>query len=357
MRRLALALALALAALPAAAQAALPPIHHVWVVVLENKGYDETFGAGSPAPYLSQTLTSQGQLLTDYYGIGHQSLDNYVALVSGQAPNVETQADCQFYTDVVPGVMSPDGQAIGQGCVYPKAVQTIADQLQSAGLSWRGYMQDMGTACRHPAPNSRDTTQTASAAAGGEYAARHNPFVYFHSIVDTSACTANDVDLAQLPSDLAAGTGAPSFSLIVPDLCEDGHDAPCADGRAGGLVSADAFLKTWVPQITSSPAYADNGLLIVTFDEAENTSDASSCCGEQPGYNTINPGALIPGMGGGRTGAVVLSPFVAPGSTNSTPYNHYALLRSVEDLFGLGHLGYAGAAGLRPFGDDVFNAG
>jgi phospholipase C len=356
MRRLGLTLRAAGAALcaaPALSAAALPPIHHVWVVVLENKGYDTTFGPSTQAPYLARTLPAQGQLLTQYYGIGHASLDNYIALVSGQAPNVETQSDCQLYTDVLPGVVGPHGQAIGQGCVYPTAVPTIADQLQGKGLSWRGYLQDMGTACRHPATNSRDTTQSASSAAGGEYAARHNPFVYFHSITDTPSCAADDVDLSHLQGDLDTGTAAPAFSLIVPDLCEDGHDTPCADNRPGGLVSADAFLQTWVPKILASPAYADNGLVIVTFDESD-TSDASACCGEPMGYNTINPGATTIGPGGGRVGAVLLSPFIVPGTVNATPYNHYALLRSVEDLFGLGHLGYAGASGLQAFGTDVF---
>lgn len=354
MKRALLAAAAATLLILAPGASALPAIHHVWVVVLENKGYDESFGPASPATYLSKTLPSQGQLLTNYYGIGHQSLDNYVAMVSGQAPNVETQADCQFYDDLAPGTMSPDGQAIGQGCVYPAAVQTIADQLQAKGLTWRAYLQDMGSACRHPALNSRDSTQSASTAPGGEYAARHNPFVYFHSIVDTPACAANDVDLSSLQADLDAGTAAPSFSLVVPDLCEDGHDAPCADGRPGGLVSADQFLQTWIPKVLASPAYADGGLVVVTFDEAENTGDASACCNEPMGYNTINPGGVIPGAGGGRTGAVLLSPFIAAGTVNATPYNHYGLLRSVEDIFGLGHLGYAGAAGLQAFGSDVF---
>jgi hypothetical protein len=66
--------------------------------------------------------------------------------------------------------------------------------------------------------------------------------------------------------------------------------------------------------------------------------------------------AGIQGPGGGRTGTVAISPWVEPGSTNDSPYNHYSLLRSLEDLFGLAHLGYAGQGGLRPFGSDVYNA-
>src|ERR1700736_3135388 len=90
-----------LIAVPVVAQR--PPIRHVFTIVLENKGYAETFGPNSPAPYLSKQLTAQGELLTNYYAIGHNSLDNYIALVSGQAPNIITQSDCQIYQDFVPG--------------------------------------------------------------------------------------------------------------------------------------------------------------------------------------------------------------------------------------------------------------
>src|SRR5256714_14378063 len=104
MRRMLLVLSTATALLAAAPPAgAAPPIKHVFTIVLENKGFDETFGPGSPAPYLSQTLPSQGELLTQYYGIGHASLDNYIAMVSGQAPNPDTQSDCNFYRDFLPG--------------------------------------------------------------------------------------------------------------------------------------------------------------------------------------------------------------------------------------------------------------
>jgi hypothetical protein len=343
--------ATALLAAVAPAQAALPPVKHVWVIVLENTNYSESF-EGAPT-YLSTTLRSQGALLKQYYATAHLSNPNYLAMISGQAPNVETQSDCQFFTDMTPGFVGPDGQAIGQGCVYPAAVKTVADQLTAKGLSWKGYMQDMATPCRHPSANGRDDTQTATV--DNQYATRHNPFVYFHSIIDDrGSCNAHDVDLRYLDGDLTSSATSPSFSMIVPNLCEDGHDEPCVDGRPGGLTTANQFLETWVPKITGSPAYADGGLIVVTFDEAE-TGDATACCGEQAGFNTPNPGATTWGPGGGLIGAVMLSPFIQPATTSDTPYNHYSLLRSVEDLFGLDHLGYAGQAGLSSFGDDVFN--
>jgi hypothetical protein len=216
-------------------------------------------------------------------------------------------------------------------------------------------MEDMGDSCKHPALNAHDETQSAKV--GNQYAARHNPFVYYHSIIDDDArCKANVVDLRQMANDLASTSTTANFSFITPNLCNDGHDEPCVDGAPGGLVSADAWLRRYVPVILNSPAMAD-GLLVVTFDEAETSgmySDASSCCNQPTGPNTPNAGGQTPGSGGGRVGAVVVSPYVTPGSMNATSYNHYALLRSVEDIFGLGHLGYAGQAGLRAFGDDVY---
>src|SRR3954451_17816645 len=110
-----------------------PPIRHVFTIVLENKDYENTFGATPGSPYLAHQLTAQGALLSQYYGTGHLSLDNYLTMVSGQAPNPETQGDCQIFHDVTPGVMGPDGQAIGSGCIYPAETQTVVDQLEKAG--------------------------------------------------------------------------------------------------------------------------------------------------------------------------------------------------------------------------------
>ena len=340
---------------PATAATATPPqIGHVFVVNLENKGYDETWGPTSKAPYLSKTLRAKGVLLDQYYGTAHNSLPNYIAQISGQGPNPQTQGDCQVYSRFVQvGTVAP-GQAVGQGCAYPSTVPTLAGQLTSHGLSWKGYMEDMGTPCRHPALDTQDTTQKAKV--GDQYAARHNPFVYFRSITDSPTCAAHDVDLSRLPADLAATSTTPSLSYITPNLCDDGHDSPCVDGRPGGLVSADAWLKVWVPKILASPAFAADGILIITFDESDGPqSDATACCGEGPGPNTPQPG--ISGPGGGRVGALVISRFVRPNTWSTTPYNHYSLLSSLEELFRLPRIGYAAAPGLNRFGLDVYNAG
>ena len=247
----------------------------------------------------------------------------------------------------------------GKGCVYPADVPTVMSQLDGAGLTWRAYEDGMGVDptrdntvsgdCGHPVVGTADDTEGGeSAAPFDEYATRHDPFVYFHYVIDNAAeCDANVVPLSQLPTDLASAATTPNYVFITPNLCDDGHDSPCRDGvNPGGLTQADTFLNTWVPQITASPAFKQNGLLIITFDEAS-PSDASACCGEIPGPGEALPGGT--GPGGGDVGAVLLSPCIKPGTVSTVPYNHYSMLRSVEDIFRLPRLGYAqlpGGAGI-----------
>ena len=119
-----------------------------------------------------------------------------------------------------------------------------------------------------------------------------------------------------------------------------------------GLVSADAFLQEWVSKIVATPAYKKDGMLVVTFDEAELGEDSTACCGATPAPNVEQAG--LNGPGGGKVGAVILSKFVKAGTTNDTPYNHYSLLCSIEDVFGLDHLGLAGDPTTACFGTDVY---
>jgi phosphatidylinositol-3-phosphatase len=379
-------------------------IKHVFLIVLENKDYSDTFGTSTQDPYLQKSLVPMGGLLTQYYGTGHVSLDNYISLISGQSPTQDTANDCMpgfastvgNYNDVEESGVTSDGQVVAQrGCIYPKHVKTLADQLSAAGLTWKGYMEDMGNnparesdTCGHPAIGvGTDNTNRAEAPSsavplGDAYATRHNPFMYFHSIIDSPGCHTHVVNLTKLPADLEKESSTPNFVFITPNLCNDAHDGggtgaagtTCANGDPGGLTSADAFLKLWVPRIMASPAYRKDGLLIITFDESNYTQGVSrnpttgqskmditfpgqTCCNQQPGPNLsgFRPGSftlvdtptrvvniVITGFGGDRIGALLLSPFVKPGSTSENAYNHYSLLRSLEDIFGIEeHLGYA----------------
>jgi hypothetical protein len=352
----------------AAAQAPpveMPPIRHVFVLMLENASYESTFAEHARAPYLAHTLPARGALLRQYYSIGHLSLGNYVALISGQAPNQATQLDCPQFAEFRPAAAGLDaqGQLPGLGCVYPRSVPTLPDQLEAAGLSWKAYMEDMGNnprregaTCGHVPLGTTDPTQGAQL--GDQYASKHDPFVYFHSIIDDQArCDAHVVNLVQLEHDLKREESTPNYVFITPNLCDDGHDDPCVDGRPGGYAAVDRFLRKWVALIEDSAAFRAAGMLVITFDESASAGRRGSraCCGERG-----LPGARYPpglaGPGGGRVGALVLSRFVAPGTVSDQPYNHYALLRTVEAIFSLPPLGYAAAPGLKAFGADVFSA-
>jgi hypothetical protein len=382
--------------------AAAPPAHrirHVFIVVLENKDFADTFHTSTQNPYLQKTLVPMGGLLSEYHGTGHVSLDNYIAMISGQSATPYTQYDCvgptgaaTQYLDVVKKGETPDGQVIASvGCIYPRGVKTLPGQLQEAGLTWKGYMEDMGNdprreaaTCGHPAVNGPDGTATAEAPSpavpgGDQYAARHDPFVYFHDIIDSAECASHVVNLRELSTDLRTAATTPNFAFITPNLCNDGHDGDgtgaagkgCVNGQPGGLSSADAFLRSWVPQILQSPAYQEDGLLIVTFDEGNYRTVSSTapatgqktvnitflgeaCCHQPLGpnitpttvRNLVNTPQLVEnvmyqGYGGDQIGALLLSRLIEPGSSSSIPYNHYSLLRSLEDIFHLKHLGYA----------------
>ena len=352
--------ATALLLAPAPASAAKPPhIRHVLVIVLENKNYEETFDPHGDAPYLARALPRRGATLENYYATGHLSLDNYISMISGQGPNIQTQADCQVFTDFTPAIPTTDGQFIGQGCVYPDTVPTVADQLEDEDLRWRGYMQHMARgepkSCRHPDIGAVDDTQSAEV--HDQYATRHNPFMYFHSIIDKPSCAKRVVDMRKMWPDLRRPRHTPQFGFITPNLCQDGHDTPCVNGKPGGLVQINRFLRKTVPRIRRSPGFRNRGLLLITFDEAESEGDggdATACCNEQPGPNTPNPGGPILGPGGGRIGMVALSPCIRRGRVIDEPFNHYSFLRSVEDLFGLDHLGFAGQSGLESFNGELF---
>jgi len=426
-------------------RAALPPgaIKYVVVIDLENEDFAKTFGPSSPATYLNSTLLRQGELVVNYYATSHASTGNYLSQVSGQASTPMINSDCidltklpQFiggFKDITPGMDALDeerypGQVVGDGCVFPAptlgshGARTIGDQLDeipgtgSDRPTWRMYAEDMGndpprdggipdplggTDCAHPLIGGVDVTNIQTVR--DQYAHRHNPFIYFHSVIDDLArCAAHVVPLGTLirgvngDSDSFEGHFAedfrklestPAFSFITPNVCNDGHDATCVglnvEGtHAGSLVAADFWLRHWMPFILESPAYRSGKMLVVlTFDEAD-IDDARACCDEESGPNITNPGfspvvalfglqrtpapGTFPYPGGGQTGAVLFNAkYIAPGSVNRTgAYNHYSALRSYEDLLsimtggddGLGHLGFAAASDLAPFGPDVFNA-
>ena len=300
-------------------------IKHVWLIILENKSFDATFTGLNKNTYLWQTLPSQGVLLKNYFGTGHFSLDNYVSMVSGQATQPDTQADCPDYDKFagsidtkgslftnpnygqIASAAGPNAAAGSNGCVYPTSVPTLFNQLDAAHVSWKGYAQDLGNAdasgpvhdagtqfCGAPYPTPGPTGSTADANPGSanatdQYVPKHFPFPWFESILQSGDCNSQHIvnlfDSSNgLYHDLQSAATTPAFSWISPNNCSDGHDAVCHGNNlsggfsdpntakepvnfTGGLYAADLFLEHVIPEIEESPAFKEGGLIDVTFDE------------------------------------------------------------------------------------------
>jgi hypothetical protein len=369
----------------------LPAITHVFLIVLSDQGFNAAFGASSQAPYLASTLTRQGELLNNYYGVAGGELANGVGLISGQGPTMQTAANCPLYADVTPGSIGAQGQVLGSGCVYPRQALTVGDQLIADGKVWTAYVegapgtgQARAASCIHPALGGADPKQAPTAA--DPSVTWRDPFLYFHSVIDNPTCSSSIVGLEQLTGDLASASKTPSLAYIVPDRCHDGSEPACAPGSPAGLAAADAFLRQVVPEIESSPAYKQGGLIAITFDQAPQSgpsADSAGCCltsaypnvpsgmggagaagasgatgasGEAGATGSTGVSALTP-AGGGRVGLLLISKYVKPGSVNLIgDYNHFSLLASIEDLFSLSRLGYAGSPGVLAFDTSVYNA-
>jgi phosphatidylinositol-3-phosphatase len=355
----------------------LQDVKHVFVIVLGENGYEETFGKTSTSPYFSKELLAQGELLPNYYAVSSGDLANQIALLSGQGPTPETAVNCPSYGDVLPGTVAADStteQVEGNGCVYPATTKTVADELVEKKKKWKAYVEDMAkgaeaglpTSCRHPEINTPDTAHEP--VPGDAYETWRNPFVYFHSIVDGEECAKADVDLERLTTDLKKeGKKFPALAYIVPSACHKGGEAPCEPEAPTGPAAAEETVKRLIPEIEKSPAYVEGGVIIVTSSLARQTGekpDTSACCVAPTYVNVPEPppsepeaGGVRATGGGGKVGMVLVSNFVEPGTVNETVYyNHFSLLRTIEEIFELEPIGYASEPAVTGFAEEVFNA-
>jgi hypothetical protein len=230
----------------------------VFLIVMENRSYSQAL----ESKYISQ-LAAQFGVATDYHGVSHPSLPNYLALTSGTTWGI---ADDGF---------------------HPLPAGGLGTQLTNAGIDWRAYMEGMTNGCFHsPYP----------------YALKHNPFAYYGS-----ACPPQVVPFSQFATDMSGNV--PRFAWITPDLCHDGHDCSSA--------VADAWLSQTVPTILGSNSWQDNGILIITWDEGEDSANSVLTL-------VIRPNQLV--------------------HSSARPYDHYSLLATIEDQLGVARLGMAAQA-------------
>ncbi len=258
-----------------AAASGVPSFQHVYWIWMENHEYGSVAGSSS-APY-ENALAARFGLASNYYAIGHNSEMNYVNATAGQAGGVT------------------DGNMH-----VPFA--SLFDQLEAAGISWHQYSQGYpGSSASCFTRISGPTGVVDGPGLAGQYVARHSPGIVYKAITGNAVrCAAHNSNLAGFDP------AAARFEFITPNLCNDAHSCPLATG--------DAFLKAFVPRIVNSTAFA-NSLLVITYDEG-----------------TTSAGQL--GDKGGHLYTIVASPWTH-GVVNATYFDHWSLLRTVEDAWGL----------------------
>ena len=312
MRRLAALTAGLLAALVSAAPAlatnrveGVPSFGHVFLIIGENTDYSHIDATNTP--FLMNTVRPNSAWFDNYYSATHWSQANYVALVSGQFTQCEQK----------------DG-----GVACRQDVDNLYHRLDGMGSTWKVWLEAGSAKCDTGSGGSC-SSNTACPQTG--FYTTGNPPILFQDI-PFSECQANDVPagtstagMSIFNADLASGD-LPAFNTVIPNGCDDGESncKPVNDR----YTQFDDFLATEVPLIERSPAFGQNGVIIVVYDESERAD------GQDPAN----------GLGdGGHTVCAIISPLVVPGEYAGVTYA-YSLLRTLQDGFGAVLPGYLGAA-------------
>jgi phosphatidylinositol-3-phosphatase len=313
----------------------IPHYQHIVEIMMENTSYSTIIG-NSLAPNINALANKYG-LASDYFGVTHPSEPNYVANVGGSFFGI--QDDNQFYC--TPELASTDPNCAGTTVDHTVSDPNVATQLADAGKTWKGYFQNLppipssGVVMTGPNANGPYSFKWPSNT-DALYASKHNPFVNF---TGTQSDLANMVSDTQLAVDLATGD-LPNFSYVVPDQCHDMHGiAACGDENE--LISTgDAYVGQLVAMITHSETWEHGrDAIVITWDEddfSDQGQPGTGCCGADPG--------------GGHVVTIVITNFSHHHVVDNTPYNHYSLLLSLEQAFGLACLQNAcdAADGVKP---------
>jgi len=244
---------------------------HIAVVIMENEEYGDIIGSRS-TPYINRLSRRYG-LVASMYAITHPSLPNYLALTGGSTFGIDSDCtDCSVASAGLP------------------------TQLSRAGISWKAYMEDLPHPC-------------FTGDGAGDYAKKHDPFVYYQPTVRNHAQCARIVPLGQLSTDERAHT-LPRFVWITPNLCHDMHDCSPAVG--------DRYLSHLLPPLLRD--LGRHGLLFLTWDEG---STDNGCCRLATG---------------GHIATVIAGPGARKAARLTKPVDQYSTLQTIEDLLGLPRL-------------------
>ncbi len=329
---------------------------HIFFVMMENHATNEVIGNTADAPYISK-LANQYTVALNYYGVTHPSLPNYLAAISGSFQGIWDDCAAGPTVTCAPTEFAPDsGYTNGEELLTPDEIEdatntphwfsgrTIVDQLEAHGLTWKAYMQSM------PYPGYTGVAYPFRTVNGQQvpvqlYVQKHNPFEYFTSVRNNPARMNNIVPFTQFAQDLNSGK-VPNFVWISPDTCHDMHGIDPSDAQYLGLPACaypasgldhsiitlgDEFIQSLVPEIMASSAWKQRSAIVLVWDEND-FSGFNGCCHSPTGV----AGATLGGAN---------APFLVITSKNpqhfydsSTPYNHYTLLATIEQLWGLGCL-------------------
>jgi hypothetical protein len=318
------------------ANSAIPRYQHIVEIMMENTSASTIIG-NPLAPSINALADTYG-LATNYFGVTHPSEPNYVANVGGSFFGI--QDDNQFYC--TPQLATTDPTCGGTTVNHTITAQSLGGQLTAAGMTWRGYFQSLpptpssGLIMTGPSANGPYTFKYPSSAVA-LYASKHNPFVNF---TDTQNDVANMVPDTQLAGDLASGNLA-NYSLIVPDQCHDMHGTGGCSNEDGLISAGDSYVGNTVAEVMASKVWQEGrNAIVITWDEddfSDQGQPGTGCCGADPG-------------GGHVVTIVITNKTNHYPITDATPYNHYSLLLSIEDAFGLPCLANAcdSADGVKP---------
>jgi len=330
----------------------------IFVIMLENHSQSSVIDDVN-APYITHLAHTNG-MATQYYGVTHPSMPNYIATLAGDNFGIQDDND--------QNVVNLDRR-------------NLVDQLESHGKTWGAYMETL------PADKLARFGPSVGGTDVSLYAKKHNPFVLFDDVKNNPARMANVKDYSALATDLNSAH-APDFVWITPNQCNDMHggvyvavpghaETPCPYGSvkddandAALKQKADAFVQHAVETIQSSTAWTKNSLIFIVTDENDFTGNtplggwesAAGCC-DSPYVSAADPriNAAWPGgtYGGGLIPAVVVTGHPGHPKVSNRPYNHYSLLATIETVWHLGYLGHAGdvAGGVVPMLDLIGTGG
>lgn len=277
--------------------ASIPQFQHVFIIVEENHSYSDVIG-NSSMPYLNSLASASG-LATQYFADAHPSLPNYFMLTVGEGTTITGSAG-----DAYDGIVTQDN---------------VVRALTAESKTWKCYAESLPSV-------------GYLGADAPPYLRHHNPFVYLSDVQDDAAQAENIVPFTQLAADLQNNT-LPDYAFIVPNEYDDAHNCPaelttCTNDQM--LAPADDWLSANIAPLLASANF-QNSLLIITFDESEDSDSAH---------------------GGGHVPAVLISPSVKAGYQSTTFYQHESTLRLMME--GLGVTDLPGAAATAPQMSDFF---